>query len=44
MEFIQKDFLTNRSFDLWDIVADGIGCFIGYFFFMKQLKKRTALK
>jgi hypothetical protein len=28
MEFVQENWVSNRSFDVWDIVADGIGCFI----------------
>ncbi len=27
MEFVQENFVTNRSFDVWDIVADAIGSF-----------------
>jgi VanZ family protein len=29
MEFIQKYFIPNRSFDIADIIADGIGSAIG---------------
>jgi hypothetical protein len=29
MELIQKYFIPNRSFDLKDILADGLGCGIG---------------
>jgi VanZ family protein len=29
MEFVQKYFVVNRSFDGEDIVADGIGCVLG---------------
>lgn len=28
MEFVQKNYIPNRSYDVWDIVADGIGCII----------------
>ena len=31
MEFIQKFFIPNRSFDLGDIIADGVGCVVGVF-------------
>jgi len=29
MEFIQKYFIPNRSFDIGDVIADGIGCLTG---------------
>lgn len=29
MEFVQKYFVPNRSFDVGDIIADGVGCLIG---------------
>ena len=32
MEFVQKNLVPNRSFDEWDLLADAIGAFIGYFF------------
>jgi VanZ family protein len=28
MEFVQKYYIPNRSFDAWDVVADGIGSFL----------------
>jgi hypothetical protein len=31
MEFVQKYFIPNRSFDLGDILADGVGSGIGAF-------------
>jgi VanZ family protein len=30
IEFIQKDFIPHRSFDVFDIVADTVGCVTGY--------------
>jgi hypothetical protein len=30
IEFIQRDLIPYRSFDLFDIVADTIGCFTGW--------------
>ena len=30
IEFIQRDFIPFRSFDLYDIVADTVGCAIGW--------------
>jgi len=38
MELVQKYFIPFRSFDLIDIVADGIGCVAGYFFSMKKFR------
>jgi VanZ family protein len=30
IEFIQRDFIPHRSFDLFDIVADTLGCVVGW--------------
>ena len=30
VEFIQHYFIQGRSFDLFDILADAIGCFVGF--------------
>lgn len=32
MEFVQKHFIPNRSFDEGDLIADTIGAVLGYFF------------
>ena len=32
MEFVQQNFVKNRSFDTGDIIADAIGCVAGLFF------------
>lgn len=40
MEFVQKYWIPNRSFDIWDIVADGAGSFVPLLFIgllVKQL-------
>jgi VanZ family protein len=29
MEFVQKYLVANRSFDIGDIIADGVGCAVG---------------
>jgi VanZ family protein len=42
VEFIQHFFIPGRSFDLVDILADGIGCLIGFLFVKRQ--QRTAAK
>jgi VanZ family protein len=30
IEFVQRDFIPNRSFDVWDILADTIGCVLAF--------------
>jgi len=32
MEFVQRNFVRNRSFDMGDIIADAIGCVVGLMF------------
>jgi VanZ family protein len=32
MEFVQQNWIPNRSFELADIGADSAGCLLGYFF------------
>ena len=39
MELIQKYFIPHRSFDLKDILADGLGCGIGLFISGWYIKK-----
>jgi len=31
MEYVQKYLTTDRDFDYADMIADGVGCLIGYF-------------
>lgn len=40
MEFIQKYFIPNRSFDVGDIGADMIGSIAGLFFSIRQYIKK----
>ena len=40
MELVQKYFIPFRSFDLLDILADGIGCVAGYFYAIKRFSAR----
>ena len=40
MELVQKYFIPYRSFDVTDILADGLGCFIGYIISVKRFVKR----
>ncbi|MBN9298662.1 MAG: VanZ family protein [Filimonas sp.] len=39
MEFVQKYYIPNRSFDLMDIVADSVGAGIGYLLIVFQSKR-----
>ncbi len=39
MELVQKYFIPNRSFDLKDILADGLGCVIGLLISGRYIKK-----
>jgi hypothetical protein len=39
MEFVQKYFVANRSFDAGDIVADGVGCLAGLLYSLKRYIK-----
>jgi len=40
MEFIQKYFVPNRSFDLWDILADAAGCAAGLVYSISRYIKK----
>ena len=40
MEFVQKYFVPNRSFDAGDIIADGVGCLFGYLFSLRSYLKK----
>lgn len=37
IEFIQRYYIPNRSFDVWDIVADTIGSILAFFWFKRKL-------
>ena len=39
MEFVQKYFIPNRSFEIEDMIADGIGCLIAYILWKRQFNK-----
>lgn len=43
MEFVQKYYIPNRSFDFWDIIADIIGSFLSYALVIKLLQKKKPL-
>lgn len=38
IEFIQRDYIENRSFDIGDIFADCAGCFIALIYAFKKWK------
>ena len=40
MEFVQKYWIPNRSFDMGDIVADGLGSIAGVIFSFKRYIKK----
>ena len=40
MEFVQKYFVPNRSFDIGDIIADGMGAAIGVVYSIKRYIKK----
>lgn len=42
MEFVQKYWVPNRSFDVWDIAADGTGSFLP-FLFIGRIKKTLRI-
>jgi VanZ family protein len=40
MEFVQKYFIKNRSFDLGDVIADAVGCGMGLIYSLKRYIKK----
>ncbi|HVZ57781.1 MAG TPA: VanZ family protein [Chitinophagaceae bacterium] len=43
MEFVQRYFIPNRSFDLSDMAADAVGCLAGWWYSRRAyLKRRPA--
>jgi len=40
IEFIQGNFIPNRSFGIDDMVADAVGCGVGFMFVHNQLKRK----
>jgi hypothetical protein len=41
MEYVQKYWTTDRDYDVWDMVADGVGAVTGCIFMIMRLKKLT---
>ncbi len=44
MEFVQKYFIPGRSFDITDMIADGVGAFLPYWFQKTMDKTLNLLK
>ena len=42
MEFVQQNFIANRSFELSDIAADGIGSFLPILIYLLFYKRKPA--
>ena len=40
IEYIQRYFIPNRSFDVGDIIADGVGSLAGVIFSFKRYIKK----
>ncbi len=40
MEFVQRDFIAGRSFDITDMIADGAGAFFGFFYSVWRFIKK----
>jgi VanZ family protein len=43
VEVIQLKWIPNRSFDLYDVIADSLGSFLGLFTWMRVYKKNKPL-
>ena len=44
MEFVQKYFTTTRSFDVTDMIADGVGAYLAYFLWLYKIKKKAPVE
>jgi len=40
MEVLQENFIPFRSFDVTDMLANGLGCIAGYFIALKKFIPR----
>jgi VanZ family protein len=43
IEWIQKEFVPNRSFDIYDVIADTVGSVIGLMVWLRVYKKNKPL-
>jgi VanZ family protein len=41
MEYVQKYFTSDRDFDVLDMVADGVGCLLGFLYIQWLLRSRV---
>ncbi len=44
MEFVQKYWIPNRSFEIWDILADGLGSLLGYIYWLRNFCDEGSIK
>ena len=44
MEFVQKYLVANRSFDIGDIIADGVGCIAGLIYSWRKYIPKQHLE
>jgi len=44
MEFVQKYWIPNRSFEIWDILADGLGSLLGYIYWLRNFCDEGGIK
>lgn len=42
MEFVQRDFVANRSFDVVDIIADSVGAMLGFGLVAAKAKNNSS--
>jgi len=42
MEFVQRDFVANRSFDVMDIMADSVGAVLGFALVAAKAKNNSS--
>jgi len=40
LEIIQEQFIPNRSFEIPDIISDGVGALLGYFIAVRRYIKK----
>lgn len=41
IEFVQRDYIPNRSFDIWDIIADAVGSIGAFIWYWKIGAKKN---
>lgn len=43
IEFMQKSFIANRSFEILDILADTVGCLLAYGYSVRNFNQREGV-